>query len=113
MRSRSTRLRTPVSTGGEMAAERISDRMTCHELIEYTVVALQDGHLKFLDLTGKAINKSKNGLCLVTRYPLKSGYVLEFKSQVLQCSQGVVMWIKNIGGIYMAGTQLVEKNTVV
>jgi hypothetical protein len=94
-----------------MPAERNSDRSACHELVEYTVVILKDGKLKFLDLTGKMINKSKTGFCFITRYPLKSGYVLEFKSEVLQRSQGVVMWIKNIGGIYMAGTQLIEKNT--
>ncbi len=95
-----------------MSAERDSDRSACHEFVEYTVVTLKDGKLKFLNLTGKVINKSKTGLCFITRYPLKSGYVLEFKSQLLQRSQGVVMWIKNIGGIYMAGTQLIEKNNL-
>jgi hypothetical protein len=94
-----------------MPSERTSDRNACHELVEYTVVTLTDGKLRFLDLTGKVINKSKTGLCFITRFPLKSGYVLEFKSQVLECSQGVVMWIKNIGGIYMAGARLIEKNT--
>lgn len=95
-----------------MPAVRNSDRSACHELVEYTVVTLKDGKLKFLDLTGKVINKSKTGLCFITRYPLKSGYVLEFKSQILQRSQGIVMWIKNIGGIYMAGAQLIGKDTL-
>lgn len=93
-----------------MAPERHADRVICHELIEYTVVVLNDGKLKFLDLTGKVVNKSKKGLCFLTKYPLKSGSVLEFKDAALECSQGVVMWIRNIGGIYMAGTLLLEKH---
>ncbi|MBA4374314.1 MAG: hypothetical protein C0402_15795 [Thermodesulfovibrio sp.] len=93
-----------------MPAERNSDRSACHELVEYTVVTLKDGKLRFLDLTGRAINRSKTGLCFITRYPLKSGYVLEFRGKVLQRSQGIVMWIRNIGGIYMAGTRLIEKS---
>ncbi len=97
---------------GDRTSERISDRMACHDLIEYTVVALKDGHLKFLELSGKAINKAKNGLCFVTRYPLQSGSVLEFRNSILRRSQGVVMWIKDIGGIYMAGTQLIERETM-
>ena len=96
----------------EKTGERISDRTACHDLIEYTVVALKDGRLKFLELSGKAINKSRSGICFVTRYPLQSGSVLEFRNRVLRQSQGVVMWIKDIGGIYMAGTQLIEKDTM-
>ncbi|MHB8883018.1 MAG: PilZ domain-containing protein [Thermodesulfovibrionales bacterium] len=94
-----------------MAAERSSDRTPFHALISYTVVVLKDGRLKFLDLTGKAINISRTGLCFVTRYPLKTGYVLEFKHRVRESSHGVVMWIRNLGSCYIAGTQLITRNT--
>jgi hypothetical protein len=93
-----------------MAADRSSDRRPFYSLISYTVVVLKDGRLKFLDLTGKAINISRNGLCLITRYPLKTGYVLEFKNQVRECSQGVVVWIRNLGSYYIAGTRLLTKD---
>ncbi|TAN42425.1 MAG: hypothetical protein EPN25_03020 [Nitrospirae bacterium] len=94
-----------------MASDRSSDRKPFHALISYTVVVLKDGRLKFLDLTGKAINISRNGLCLITRYPLKTGYVLEFKHQVRESSHGVVLWIRNLGNYYIAGTRLITKNT--
>jgi len=94
-----------------MAPERDSERNICHELIEYSVVVLKDGQLRFLDLTGKVINKSKNGICFVTRYPLKSGCVLEFKKGVLRQMHGVVLWIQDIGGIYMAGMRLMKEKT--
>ena len=94
-----------------MTDERNSDRSPCHELVEYTIVVFKNGKPRFLDLTGKIINKSRSGFCFITRYPLKSGHVLAFRSQVFQHCHGVVMWIKNIGGIYMAGTQLVGKVT--
>lgn len=84
-------------------------RKPYHELLHYTIVVLKDGKLKFLDLTGKAINISKNGICFFTRYPLKSGHVLEFKNQISDYSHGVVMWIREFGGIYMAGARLIEK----
>ncbi len=93
-----------------MAAERTTERKPFHSLIKYTVVVLKDGRLKFLDLTGKAINISKNGLCLITKYPLKTGYVLEFKNQVRERSHGVVVWIKNLGSYYIAGTRLLTKD---
>lgn len=96
-----------------MAPERISRRRPCHELLDYTVVVLKDGKLKFLDLTGKAVNVSRNGLCFVTKYPLRSGCVLEFRNRFLRRSRGVVMWIKNIGGLYMAGAKLIGKGDMV
>jgi hypothetical protein len=90
-----------------MSSGRSEERNPCHELIKYTVVVLRDGRVRFLDLSGKTINRSKNGLCFITRYPLYSGCVLEFKDRVFQCSQGIVIWIKDIGGIYMAGTKCI------
>ncbi|MBI5102427.1 MAG: hypothetical protein HZB33_11400 [Nitrospirae bacterium] len=95
-----------------MAIEKRNYRNPCHELIRYTAVVLQDGKVKFLDLTGTAINKSKNGLCFITRYPLRTGLVLEFKNQLVDCSHGVVVWIRNLGGCYMAGTRLFPKDSL-
>ena len=94
-----------------MSVERKHYRKPCHEFIRYTAVVLQDGKVRFLDLTGKALNKSKNGLCFMTRYPLRIGLVLEFKNQVLECSNGVVVWIRNLGGCYVAGTRLLKKSS--
>ncbi len=93
-----------------MGAERKSGRIPYHKLFEYTAVVFKDGKLRFLDLTGKLINISTNGVCFLTRYPLKTGAVIEFKNKVLECSQGVVMWIRRLGGIYMAGTKLLRKD---
>jgi hypothetical protein len=90
-----------------MATGRREERSPCHELVEYTVVVLRDGKVRFLDLTGKVINRSKNGLCFITEHPLHSGCVLEFKDQVFHRSQGIVIWIKDMGGMYMAGTKCI------
>ena len=98
------------AAGDNMVTEKRAERRPFHELIRYTVVVLKDGKLKFLDLTEKAFNISKNGICFVTRYPLQAGAVIEFKNQVLNHSQGVVMWIKQQGDMYMAGTRLIGKN---
>jgi len=73
--------------------------------IDYTTVALKDGKARFLDLTGKVVNVSRTGLCFLTKYPLKAGHVLEFKKRVLNYSHGVVIWIRNFGGLYVAGTR--------
>jgi hypothetical protein len=93
-----------------MVTEKRAERSTFRGLIRYTVVVFEGGKLKFLDLTGKAFNISKNGICFVTRYPLQAGSVIEFKNQVLHHSQGVVMWIKKRGGMYLAGTRLIGKD---
>jgi hypothetical protein len=95
-----------------MPAERTLDRMPSRKLIEYTIVVLKDGRLKFMDLTGRAINISANGLCFFTKYPLKAGCVVEFKDKVLQAKHGVVMWIRRIGGFYIAGTRLIRRNAI-
>ena len=92
-----------------MAAERRYDRKKSQELIRYTAIALKDGKVRFMDLTGKVVDKSRNGICFITRYPLRSGYVVEFKKQILESSHGVVMWIKKFGGFYLAGTRLIRK----
>lgn len=93
-----------------MVIEKRAERSPFHELIQYTAVVFKDGKLRFLDLTGRAFNISKSGLCFITRYPLQAGHVIEFKNQFLHHSQGVVMWIKKRGGMYLAGTRLIGKD---
>jgi hypothetical protein len=90
-----------------LAKGRESVRKTCHESINYTAVVLRDGKARFLDLTGRVVNVSKTGLCLLTKYPLKAGHVLEFRTRVLNYSHGVVIWIKNLGGLYLTGTRFI------
>jgi hypothetical protein len=102
----------PRKTGvpGGVMAKRKSKKLQYHKLLQYTVVVLKDGKLKFLDLTGKIIDISANSVCFLTRYPLKTGSVIDFKNKVFQCSQGVVMRIRHLGNVYVAGTKLIRKN---
>jgi hypothetical protein len=90
-----------------LAEGRKSLRKTSRGSINYTAVALKDGKARFLDLTGKVVNVSKTGLCFLTKYPLRTGHVLEFKGHVLNCSHAVVVWIRNHGGLYLAGTRFI------
>ncbi|NJD57185.1 MAG: hypothetical protein FIA94_12395 [Nitrospirae bacterium] len=91
-----------------MEQTRGSDRKGCGEIIEFSVAVLNDNKIRIIDLTGRAINMSKNGLCLITRYPLRSGHVLKFKNSMGQYGHGIVLWIKELGDHYIAGAELVE-----
>ena len=92
-----------------MEQTRGDDRKRCFEVIEFTVAVLNDNKIRFIDLTGRAINISKNGLCFITRYPLKSGHVLKFKKSVDRYGHAVVLWIRELGDQYIAGVELVEE----
>ena len=81
-------------------------RKGCAEILEFTVAVFNDNRLRFMDLSGMAINMSRNGVCFITRYPLRSGHVLKFKKSIDQHSHGVVMWIKDLGDQYIVGTSL-------
>jgi hypothetical protein len=96
-----------------MSAEKTSDRIPYHKLIEFTVVTLKDGKLRFIDLTGKAVNISASGLCFFTRYPLKAGCIVEFKDKVLQCRRAVVVWMKRAGDMYIIGARLLAADGLV
>jgi hypothetical protein len=81
-------------------------RKGCAEILEFTVAVFNDNRLRFMDLSGMAINMSRNGICFITRYPLRSGHVLKFKKSIDQHSHGVVMWIKDLGDQYIVGASL-------
>jgi hypothetical protein len=55
---------------------------------------------------------SKNGVCFITRYPLKSGHVLQFRKSIGRYGNGVVMWIKDLGDRYIAGASLVDETAL-
>ncbi len=93
-----------------MTAGQTPGRMPYRKLIEYTIVTLKDGKLKFLDLTGKVLSVSANTLCFFTKYPLKAGCVLEFRNKISQSRHGVVIWIRRVGGFYVAGTRLIRRS---
>ena len=95
-----------ITTGGAMKQEQRDIRNGCAELLEFTVAVFNDNRLRFIDLSGLAINKSRNGICFITRYPLRSGHVLKFKKSIDQHSHGVVMWIKDLGDQYIVGASL-------
>jgi hypothetical protein len=92
-----------------VAAERALVRIPDSRVIRYTAIVLKDGRLRFLELTGRLVNISANGLCFLTRYPLERGHVIEFRKKMLQCTHGVVMWIKRAGSAYLAGARLMKK----
>ena len=92
-----------------MEQERGDVRKGCYEVLEFTVAVLNDNRLRFIDLSGLAINMSKNGVCFVTRYPLKSGHVLKLRKSIGRYGHGVVMWIKDLGDQYIAGASLVDE----
>jgi hypothetical protein len=92
-----------------MEPTRGTGRRGCCEIIEFTVAVLNDNKIRFIDLTGQAISISKNGLCFITRYPLKSGHVLKFKKSVGHYGHGVVLWIRELGDQYIAGAELIEE----
>jgi len=92
-----------------MGQERGDVRNGCYEVLEFTVAVLNENRLRFIDLSGVAINMSRNGICFITRYPLKSGHVLKLKKSIGSYGHGVVMWIKDLGDQYIAGASLVEE----
>jgi|GEM_PF-4099869 len=94
-----------------MEPVRSSERKGCCEVIEFTVAVLNDNRVRFIDLTGRAINMSKEGLCFITRYPLRSGYVLKFKHDIGEYGEGLVMWIKELGDQYIAGARLIPSES--
>lgn len=92
-----------------MGQERRDIRKRCTEILEFTVAVFDDNRLRFIDLSGLAINMSRNGVCFITRYPLKSGHVIKFKKSIGHYGHGVVMWIQDLGDRYIAGASLVGK----
>jgi hypothetical protein len=92
-----------------MEREQRDVRKGCAEILEFTVAVLDENRLRFIDLSGLAINMSKNGVCFITRYPLRSGHVLKFKKSIGRYGHGVVMWIQDLGDRYIAGASLVGK----
>jgi hypothetical protein len=92
-----------------MEQTRGSGRKGCCEVIEFTVAVLNDNKIRFIDLTGRAVKISKNGLCFITRYPLSSGHVLKFKKRMGSCGHGIVLWIRELGDHYIAGAELIEE----
>ena len=92
-----------------MEKTRGTARKGCCEVIEFTVAVLNDNKIRFIELTGRAINISKNGCCFITRYPLRSGHVLKFKKSVGRYGHGIVMWIRELGDQYIAGAELIEE----
>ena len=91
-----------------MEHEQRDFRKGCSELLEFTVAIFHDNRLRFMDLSGLAVNKSRKGICFITLYPLKSGNVLKFKKSIDSHSHAVVMWIKDLGDRYIAGASLVD-----
>ncbi len=87
-------------------------RKGCAEILDFTVAVFDDNRLRFIELSGFAINMSKSGVCFITRYPLRSGHVLKFKKSIGLYGHGVVMWIKDLGDRYIAGASLVGKAAV-
>jgi hypothetical protein len=94
-----------------MDQTRGADRKGCCEVIEFTVAVLNDNKIRFIDLTGRAINMSRNGLCFITRYPLRSGHVLKFKKSMGRYGHGTVLWIRELGDQYIAGAELDEEGS--
>ena len=86
-------------------------RKGCAEILEFTVAVFNDNRLRFMDLSGMAINMSRNGICFITRYPLRSGQVLKFKKSINTHSQGIIMWVKDLGDRYIAGASLSDKES--
>ena len=95
-----------------MAPEREYARRPCRRFVRFTAVVFNGGRLKFMELTGKAVNISANGFCFLTRYPLKPGSVLDLKSRWISRSQAVVMWVKRRGGYYMTGAGLLKEDII-
>lgn len=87
-------------------------RKGCSEILEFTVAVFNDNRLRFIDLSGLAINMSGNGICFTTLYPLRSGHVLKFKKSIGRYGHGVVMWIKDLGDRYIAGASLVDETAL-
>jgi len=87
-------------------------RKGCSEMLEFTVAVFNDNRLRFIDLSGLAINRSRDGICFITHYPLKSGHVLKFKKSVGRYGHCVVMWIKDLGDRYVAGASLVDETAL-
>jgi len=92
--------------------ERGDIREACSEILDFTVAVFNNNRLRFVDMSGLAINMSSSGLCLITRSPLKSGHVIKFKKSVGRYGHAVVMWIKDLGDRYIVGASLVDEGAL-
>lgn len=54
---------------------------------------------KKVEVKGQVINRSENGLCLTTPFPLEPGHVLIINDSEI----GVVRWAKRVDSHYIAG----------
>ncbi|MDP2157773.1 MAG: hypothetical protein Q8K68_08710 [Nitrospirota bacterium] len=95
-----------------MDQKRGDVRKGCFEILEFTVTVFKDNRLRFVDLSGLAINMSRCGICFITRYPLNSGHVIKFKKSIGRYGHGVVMWIQDLGDRYIAGASLVDETAL-
>lgn len=95
-----------------MQQEQRDVRRGCAEILEFTVAVFHNNRLRFIDLSGLAINMSKTGVCFITHYPLRSGHVIKLKKSIGLYGHGVVMWIKDLGDRYIAGASLVEEDSL-
>lgn len=92
-----------------MDQQRGSSRDRCDELLKFTAAVLSERAIRFVVLTGRAVNMSKSGLCFVTRYPLKSGSVLKFRNSAGRYCHCIVLWIRRLGDQYIAGAEVVDE----
>ena len=87
--------------------EESRKELSRRKFLRFTAVVLKGGKVKFLELSGHLISKAKDSLCFLTRYPLSTGHVLEFREAGLNYTRGVVVWIRRLGCFYMTGARLI------
>lgn len=80
-------------------------REACNINLEFTVLLTQSTEFKRLKATGKTVDKSPQGLGIVTDFPLEPGHVLQWDDQHNKGNlhMALVKWARQSERDYRAG----------
>ena len=85
--------------------QRKHKREACSISLDFTILFTQSSEFKRLKATGKTIDKSPQGLGIVTDFPLEPGHVLEWDDQHNKGNLHIAMvkWSRQFDNDYRAG----------
>jgi hypothetical protein len=71
--------------------------------IEFSLSVLEFGDLQNLDLEGKGVDISEQGLGFFTGYPLESGHAIRLKNVHGSSVTAMVRWVAELDGKFRVG----------
>ena len=93
----------------EYLVKRNSDREPYDGQIDFTVLFMDSYEFMRVDCTGMAVDASKAGLGLITKFPLEPGQVVEWDDRHAQgrLHIALVRWSRKMGEHYRAGVMFI------